>query len=585
MESIKQEYYKLSKKEIKSINEIDKTLPKNDNFNFRFDTNSSSLYDKKSLDKLIFRVGIMTSIISMSKNGTPMGIMITGYKNYLNADNLFIISSENGENLSIEEEKYYEDFININDIKESMELIFSKLKPEQGKCIVIVGIDNTSDSKKISEILIKGLKCIENCSFNLYTVIHSPCLSFITMLNQMAFQKIGLKYKMIFVPQDNCWAYLNHSFNKFHSYYNLVFKNKEEINNYEKELCIDCSNGIGGFYKNHIYNILCNKENNFPLKINFINDNNIKDNVNINNDINNNFGIKSILENKISKNIKGNFSSIIKNVCLSPNLDSLIYFINNKNNEIKIIKGEKMIILFCKMLNFLIDNFSKNLKIKYLEMIKMSIITSLYSNKAFISYCEKNLNNYQLCIVKTGIKNLEKESKKFDISVCYEYNGVGTIYINKELSKKFGKLSSLIETSKDSQIIELFQLFIALFNPTTSDGVTNLLIIESILKLMNLSIEDVYNFYEEIPYKMSDIRLKDKNKFVINNDESKLIEPKDVQNKIEEIINKYKNCRILLRYFDEYTLNVYVESENNEIIMKEVLYYLNEKKGIKYYYF
>ncbi len=53
-----------------------------------------------------------------------------------------------------------------------MELTFSKLKPEQGKCIVIIGIDNTSYSKKISEILIKGLKCIENCSFNLYTAIH-----------------------------------------------------------------------------------------------------------------------------------------------------------------------------------------------------------------------------------------------------------------------------------------------------------------------------------------------------------------------------------------------------------------------------
>ena len=70
----------------------------------------------------------------------------------------------------------------------------------------------------------------------------------------MTFQKIGLKYKMIFAPQDNYWLYLNNSFNKFHSYYNMVFKNKNKENEskYENEICIDCSNGIGSIYKKQI---------------------------------------------------------------------------------------------------------------------------------------------------------------------------------------------------------------------------------------------------------------------------------------------------------------------------------------------
>ena len=383
---------------------------------------------------------------------------------------------------------------------------------------------------------------------------------------------------MIFVQQENYWLYFKHSFNKFHSYYNIVFKNKnKEINNhYENEICIDCSNGIGSLYKKEIINIFENKENDFLLKINFINDNNINDN-----EINDNCGINSILQNHIPKNKKEKYSSIIKSVSLSSDLDSLIYFIDN-NDKIKIIKGEKMIILYCKMINFLIDNFSKNLKIKYYDMIKMGIITSFYSNKAFISYCEQNLSIYQLCIVKPGIKNLQRESKKFDLSICYEYNGQGTIYINKELTVKFGKLSSLIETSKDSQIIELFQLFIALFNSTTSDGVANLLNIESILKIMNLSINDVYNFYEEIPYKMIDIEINDINKFIINDEDNKLIEPKNIQKKIDELTKKYDKCRVfLIPSENDNSLRLYIESDsdkNNETIEEEIKNLLKEEK-------
>ena len=567
MESIKKEYYTLSKKEIDLIKEVDKNIPNFDNFQFKFGETGLNYEDKKA-EKVFFRIGIITSIISMSKKGLPMGIMITGGVSGLKKEIKlkFKISSENGENLSVEEEKLYEEFINTENIEDSLNILFSKLKPEQGKGIVIIGIDNMSYSKKMSEILLKGLKFIGNCSYNVYNDISCPWLFFLTSINQMVFEKIELKYKMVFSPQDNYWLYLNNSFNKFHSYYKTVFKNKEindYNNNYENELCIDLSNGMGILYKNQINNILYNKENNIQLKINYVNDNNIN-------------------------NKKNELTSLkIKNASLSSDLDSILYYLkDNKSNKMKKIRGEKIIILFCKMINFLIDNFSPNLKKKYYEMIKMSIITSLYSNKAFISYCENKLNNYKICYVKTGMKNLQRESKKYDISLCYEYNGQGTIYINKEIVKKFGQLSCLIETSKDSQIIELFQLFIALFNVTTSDGIANLLIIESLLKVMNLSIKDVYNFYEEIPYKMIDVKINgdNNNKYniVANEDETKLLEPKNIQDKIDEIMNEYKNCRVLIRpSHDDNYLMIYTESENdenNKKIIDEIKKYIEEKK-------
>ena len=576
MESNKDKYYKLSEKELNSICELDKTLENKGNNEFRIKL-SNFICDEKQLKNLVFRAGIITSIFSMSKNGLPMGIMITGGNNN-NSFNGIKICSEKGEMLSNEEEEYFEEVINSNNIKESINTLFAKLKPKQGKCIIVIGIDNRESSKKLSEILIKGLKCIDNCSFNFYDIIPSPSLYFLTFVNQMTFQKIGLKYKMVFVPRDNYWGYLINSFNKFHSYYNIVFKTKEENKiKYENEICIDLSNGVASLYKNQIMSIFNNKENKFPLKIHLINDNNNEHELNIN------CGINSILEKKIPKNKKEKYASIVKCASLSSDLDSIIYYIDEEDgkNGIEIIKGEKIIVLYAKMLDFLIDNFSKNLKIKYNEMIKMGIITSKYSNGAFISYCENNLKNYKLSVTKTGINNIQKESKKFDISICYEYNGLGTIYISQDLSTKFGKLSSLIETSKDSQIIELFQLFIALFNSITSDGVSNLLVIESIMKSMNLSIKDVYDFYNEIPYKIVDIKMK-YNKFITNEDDSKIIEPKNMQIIIDELSNKYANSKIYVRPTGtEDCLRVYVESEtddNCKKIIEELSKRLKEEK-------
>ena len=576
MESNKDKYYKLSEKELNSICELDKTLEIKGNNEFRIKL-SNFICDEKQLKNLVFRAGIITSIFSMSKNGLPMGIMITGGNNN-NSFNGIKICSEKGEMLSNEEEEYFEEVINSNNIKESINALFAKLKPKQGKCIIVIGIDNRESSKKLSEILIKGLKCIDNCSFNFYDIIPSPSLYFLTFVNQMTFQKIGLKYKMVFVPRDNYWGYLINSFNKFHSYYSMVFKNKEENKiKYENEICIDLSNGVASLYKNQIMSIFNNKENKFPLKIHLINDNNNEHELNIN------CGINSILEKKIPKNKKEKCASIVKCATLSSDLDSIIYYIDEEDgkNGIEIIKGEKIIVLYAKMLDFLIDNFSKNLKIKYNEMIKMGIITSKYSNGAFKSFCENNLKNYKLSVTKTGINNIQKESKKFDISICYEYNGLGTIYISQDLSTKFGKLSSLIETSKDSQIIELFQLFIALFNSITSDGVSNLLVIESIMKSMNLSIKDVYDFYNEIPYKIVDIKMKYR-KFITNEDDSKIIEPKNMQIIIDELSNKYANSKIYVRPTGtEDCLRVYVESEtddNCEKIIEELSKSLNEEK-------
>ena len=95
----------------------------------------------------------MTSILNMSKNSLAIGIMILGGNNNP-GDNGIEISSEKGKNISLEEEKYFEEMINADYLKENINIVFSQLKPVQGKCIIFIGIDIHPSSKKFLDILI-----------------------------------------------------------------------------------------------------------------------------------------------------------------------------------------------------------------------------------------------------------------------------------------------------------------------------------------------------------------------------------------------------------------------------------------------
>ena len=94
------------------------------------------------------------------------------------------------------------------------------------------------------------------------------------------------------------------------------------------------------------------------------------------------------------------------------------------------------------------------------------------------------------------------------------------------------KLDSLCASSKDAQMLELLQVFLSMFNivlfclnQTCGDSISNMIAIECALNYMNMSLLSVYNSYVDLIPKNTTIKVKDKNIFVANNDETRLLEP------------------------------------------------------------
>ena len=188
---------------IKSLDDSIKTIP---NKYFNYGT-AGFRFNEDLLEKISFRSAILTCLLSMSKNCLPYGIMLTASHNTY-TDNGVKIAGLNGEMINHDEEILMEEITNSKNLIETIKSIVDKLKIKQHRCIVILGNDTRRSNKILSEIMINAFKCFDSCEYNFYNVITTPALHFLTKISQLAFEKIGIKNKMIFPPESDYWNFL-----------------------------------------------------------------------------------------------------------------------------------------------------------------------------------------------------------------------------------------------------------------------------------------------------------------------------------------------------------------------------------------
>ena len=548
-------YLPLPEKILNSLEEIDKNIKTIDRY-FNYGT-AGFRFNEDLLEKISFRSGILTCLLSMSKNSLPYGIMLTASHN-IYTDNGVKIAGLKGEMIDHNEEILMEEIANSKNLIETIKSITQKLNIKQHRCIVILGNDTRRSCQNLSNLIIKAFNCFNSCEYFFYQTITTPSLHFLTNVSQMMFEKIGIKNKMIFPPENDYWNFLGGTFQNFNDYYDKYFK-KENCKKYNNELVIDCANGLSGFCKDKIKDLLNKGIQN--LKVNFINfdcENYEK--------LNNNCGAEyTHKERKYPLNKEEQYPNVIKNLSFDGDVDRIIYYIYNKEikENIKLIDGDRLIVLYSTVLNYFIKMLSKNLQDQFYQNIKIGIITTAYANGALMKYIEENLKGLNLDLAKTGVKYLHSKARNYDIAVYFEANGHGTIYCNEKLIDKFTLLSSLIENSKDSQILELIQKFISMFNPSIGDALSSLIATESALKVLDFSIEDVYLMYKELPSLNTKISVKDKSIFKCNDNETKLIQPENLQMIIDQLVSKFNQARAFIRPSGtEDVVRIYTEAEN-----------------------
>lgn len=145
------------------------------------------------------------------------------------------------------------------------------------------------------------------------------------------------------------------------------------------------------------------------------------------------------------------------------------------------------------------------------------------------------------------------------IAAHCETNGHGTWYINWDwLAKSLRGKEDQINAKKVCALLKIA-------NTTGYDAISNLLMIEAVMRDRDYNVTMLSNLYKDNPSNLFKATVTDKRKFVTSWDETKITEPKRLQDIIEVFTNDIPEGRAFIRPSGtEDLLRIYVEAKKQE---------------------
>ena len=466
------------------------------------------------LDRVLYRCGILMAI--RSKYYFRTGVMITASHNKW-TDNGVKLIDYNGEMLDEEWQKYANDIVNADeaDLQSTINSIHEKvsshdLPPASPKhvCIpvVVVGYDTRESAERLANECKAGIESQE-CEWQDVGRVTTPEMHYYVA----GFPKHNICIKIDQEEEKNINKYTNYIMTKF---VDILLDSTLPICH------VDCANGVVS---------LRMKELAIPsIKL-------YNTDIDTPSALNHECGADFVEKNK---DFPANMDDVPEGeLCFSTDGDGdrVVCFMK-KDNKFKLFNGDHIAILFACMMN--------KMDIKGL---KKGIVQTAYANGASTLYIKKHLPEFEVVQAKTGVKNLHKKAMSYDIGIYFEANGHGTIL------------------AKDFLFFPLCQY--------TGDAIANMLLI---MRMRNeqhalkkpFSLTDLT--FEDFPSKHTKLAVSpyyNRDDFVLNDDETKVISPPSVQTIIDDILAPYpyQTTRAFLRPSGtEDVLRLYVEAATEE---------------------
>ena len=219
--------------------------------------------------------------------------------------------------------------------------------------------------------------------------------------------------------------------------------------------------------------------------------------------------------------------NIHKGCSLDGDADRLIFWFY-KNNDLIILYGDDILLLWTYYLKNLLSN--------------LVVITTPYCNSAIITKIREW--GIRVIKVKTGIRNLKEETKNHRNSIYFESNGHGTVSLTDKIDIPFNEL--------------------------IGDGIYNIVSTMIILKRLKFNFENWYDLVEKKNSKQISRPKSDFPELIMNDIGDRILEPKEIQDKLD-IINEKYNSNIFIRPSGtESIVRIYIEGDDLEILEDEI---------------
>ncbi|XP_009702181.1 PREDICTED: phosphoacetylglucosamine mutase [Cariama cristata] len=504
----------------------------------------------EQLDHVMFRMGLLAVLRSKAVVST-IGIMVTASHNP-EEDNGVKLVDPLGEMLHPSWEEYATQLANAEEreLQEVITEICQKAAVNQHKdASVFIGRDTRPSSEKLLQSVIDGIFVLGG-QYHDYGLVTTPQLHYMVCC-----QNTQGQYGK---------ATLEGYYEKLSKAFMELIKESPSFGESQRHLKIDCANGIGAlklsemepYFRKEVLIHLCND------------------------------GTKEKLNHLCGADFVKVHQKPPRGLDMKPNerccsfdgdADRIVYYYKDTTGHFHLIDGDKIATL--------ISIFLKELLAKVGQPLKMAVVQTAYANGSSTRYLEETLKVPVHC-VKTGVKHLHHKAQEFDVGVYFEANGHGTVLFSKAAETKIRQLAKEEKDDEKREAAKVLENMIDLINQTVGDAVSDMLVIEAILALKGLTVQQWDGLYTDLPNRLLKKKVADRRVIDTMDAERRAVTPPGLQEKIDELVKKYKLSRAFVRPSGtEDVVRIYAEAdtqENADALAHEVslaVYHLAGGKG------
>lgn len=212
-------------------------------------------------------------------------------------------------------------------------------------------------------------------------------------------------------------------------------------------------------------------------------------------------------------------------------------FFYTQNHNFYMLDGDKIACLFAMFLSELINVAELRLSI--------GVVQTAYANGSSTQYLQSH--DIPVVCVSTGVKHLHKRAHDYDVGVYFEANGHGTVLFSDHAIEMI-TIRSVRETRKSQKVaIDRLCGFAKLINSAVGDAITNILVIETMLKLFQISPYRWNDLYTDLPYRQLKINIRDRSIVKTTDSERRVSAPQGLQQNIDTLVSQYEGSRCFVR--------------------------------------